>query len=237
MKDSAIRPVEVLGMEPIRIDGGPCANAEKRTLSIIISFTCNLGFQILASLGPGFGFKGRIIVVQTVLPLKRIRMAISGASLFMTLGGALFVPISQALLHRGIPHGNYDNAPELDGNAFLCAGATEIRSLLVSMGQEVSLESVLKASCRWFGEHLLGSCSLRTHGFPCCIRLVLEKYQERPIGGVERSCEYLRIDDPECNIRKDQLSQLFVVGDLFRTNPKVSCAHLIESQWMKESMR
>ncbi|RDI86257.1 hypothetical protein Vi05172_g3666 [Venturia inaequalis] len=133
-------PVMIGCMALFSIGAGLCT-----TLSITTPFARNLGFQILAGLGLGVGFEGGIIVVQTVLPLQRIPMAISGVSLFMTLGGALFIPISQALFQKGILHGIRETAPELDGNIFLHAGATELRSLLVSLHREKALDSVLQA--------------------------------------------------------------------------------------------
>ncbi|KAF7902566.1 hypothetical protein EAF00_002469 [Botryotinia globosa] len=61
------------------------------TLSVNTSYARNAGFQILTGLGVGIGFESGIIVAQTVMSNKRIPVAISCVSLFMTLGGAVFV--------------------------------------------------------------------------------------------------------------------------------------------------
>ena len=115
------------------------------TLSITSSFRRNFGYQVLTGLGVGVGFEGGIIVVQTVLPLKRVPVAISCVSFFMTLGGALFIPISQTLFQNGLLKGIEINAPQLDAHVFLQSGATEIRSLLASMSQQGALDIVLQA--------------------------------------------------------------------------------------------
>ena len=115
------------------------------TLSITSSFGRSFGYQVLAGLGIGVGFEGGIIVVQTVLPLKRVPVAISCVSFFMTLGGTLFIPISQTLFQNGLLTGIETNAPQLDAHLFLQSGATEIRPLLASMNQQGALDVVLQA--------------------------------------------------------------------------------------------
>jgi hypothetical protein len=115
------------------------------TLSITSTFGRNFGYQVIAGLGIGVGFEGGIIAVQNVLPLNRIPVAVSCVSFFMTLGGAIFIPVSQTLFENGLLHGIETNAPQLDAHLFLHSGATEIRSLLASMNQQGALDVVLQA--------------------------------------------------------------------------------------------
>lgn len=115
------------------------------TLSITSSFGRSFGYQVLAGLGIGVGFEGGIIVVQTVLPLRKVPVAISCVSFFMTLGGALFIPISQTLFQNGLLNGIEHNAPQLDAHMFLQSGATDVRSLLASISQQAALDVVLQA--------------------------------------------------------------------------------------------
>jgi hypothetical protein len=115
------------------------------TLSITSPFGGNFGYQVLAGLGVGVGFEGGIIVVQAVLPLERIPVAISCVSFFMTLGGALFTPISQTIFQNNLLKSIEINAPQLDAHVFLRSGATDIRSLLASTNQQGSLDIILQA--------------------------------------------------------------------------------------------
>ncbi|KAK6591956.1 MFS toxin efflux pump [Botrytis cinerea] len=115
------------------------------TLSVTTSYARNAGFQVLTGLGVGVGFESGIIVAQTVMSNKRIPVAISCVSLFMTLGGAVFVPVSQTLFQNRLVGGIEERVPGLDASAFLDSGVTEIRALLKTWGQEGQLEKVLEA--------------------------------------------------------------------------------------------
>ncbi|KAI9640674.1 hypothetical protein NHQ30_010983 [Ciborinia camelliae] len=115
------------------------------TLSATTSYARNAGFQVLTGLGVGVGFESGMIVVQTVMPMQRIPTAISCVSLFMTLGGAIFVPVSQTLFQNRLVGGIEERVPWLDARAFLDSGVTEIRVLLNTWGQEGQLEKVLEA--------------------------------------------------------------------------------------------
>ena len=115
------------------------------TLSVTTSYARNAGFQVLTGLGVGVGFESGIIVAQTVMSNKRIPVAISCVSLFMTLGGAVFVPVSQTLFQNRLVGGIEERVPGLDASAFLDSGVTEIRALLETWGQEGQLEKVLEA--------------------------------------------------------------------------------------------
>ncbi|TGO43588.1 hypothetical protein BOTNAR_1853g00010 [Botryotinia narcissicola] len=115
------------------------------TLSLTTSYARNAGFQVITGLGVGVGFESGIIVAQTVMSNKRIPVAISCVSLFMTLGGAIFVPVSQTLFQNRLVGGIEERVPGLDAMAFLDSGVTEIRALLETWGQEGQLEKVLEA--------------------------------------------------------------------------------------------
>ncbi|KAF7942008.1 hypothetical protein EAE99_000059 [Botrytis elliptica] len=115
------------------------------TLSVTTSYARNAGFQVITGLGVGVGFESGIIVAQTVMSNKRIPVAISCVSLFMTLGGAVFVPVSQTLFQNKLVEGIEKRVPGLNARAFLDSGVTEIRALLETWGQEGQLEKVLEA--------------------------------------------------------------------------------------------
>ncbi|KAF7960966.1 hypothetical protein EAE96_000636 [Botrytis aclada] len=92
------------------------------TLSLTTSYARNAGFQVITGLGVGVGFESGIIVAQTVMSNKRIPVAISCVSLFMTLGGAIFVPVSQTLFQNRLVGGIEERVPGLDARAFWIVG-------------------------------------------------------------------------------------------------------------------
>lgn len=115
------------------------------TLSTTSSFGRLCGYQIITGLGIGVGFEAGIIIVQTVLSGARIPEPISCVSFSMTIGGAIFLPVSQALFQNGLLKGIETKTPQLDAHVFLKSGATEIHSLLASMNQQGALNLVLQA--------------------------------------------------------------------------------------------
>ncbi|TGO48702.1 hypothetical protein BCON_0232g00110 [Botryotinia convoluta] len=115
------------------------------TLSFTTSYVRNAGFQVLTGLGVGVGFESGIIVAQTVMSNERIPVAISCVSLFMTLGRAVFVPVSQTLFQNRLVGGIEEMIPGLDARAFLDSRVTEIRALLETGGREGQLKKVLEA--------------------------------------------------------------------------------------------
>ncbi|KAG9559507.1 MFS general substrate transporter, partial [Aureobasidium melanogenum] len=98
-----------------------CGAGLLTSLSITTPYAHNLGYQILTGFGVGIGFEGGIIAVQTVLSGRDIPVAISVVSFFMTIGGAIFVPISQTVFQNGFLAAIKTQAPQLDGHVFLKA--------------------------------------------------------------------------------------------------------------------
>lgn len=115
------------------------------TFSLTTSFGQWFGYQVLAGAGVGVGFQGGILVVQTVLPLEDVPVGTACVSFFQQLGGALFIAVAQSLFTNGLVKGIEKGAPQLDPQIFLHSGATEIRGILASMGQEDALPAVLQA--------------------------------------------------------------------------------------------
>ena len=115
------------------------------TFSLTTPLSKWFGYQVLAGLGIGVGFQGGVVTVQTVLPLKDVPVATACVSFFQTLGGALFISVAQTLFQNGLYNGIKQNAPQLDAEAFLHSGATQIRTLLAEMHQQEALDVVLQA--------------------------------------------------------------------------------------------
>lgn len=118
------------------------------TYSLTTSFGKWFGFQVLTGAGIGVGFQGAIITVQTVLPLVDVPVGTACIQFFQSLGGALFIAVSQTLFQNGLVSGIEEYAPQLDAQIFLASGATQIREILASLDQEDALDDVLKAYVR-----------------------------------------------------------------------------------------
>ncbi|KAG9762870.1 MFS general substrate transporter, partial [Aureobasidium melanogenum] len=144
-----------------------CGAGLLTSLSITTPYAQNLGYQIITGFGVGIGFEGGIIAVQTVLSGRDIPVAISVVSFFMTIGGAIFVPISQTVFQNGSLAAVKTLAPRLDGHVFLKGGATQIRAILSMMDEEKLLDSVLQAYCHAL-QHVfwvVTACAIATSGF------------------------------------------------------------------------
>jgi hypothetical protein len=115
------------------------------TLTVSTNYWHGFGFQILTGLGVGIGFEGGMIVAQKSVPSPSISIAISVVSFAMTLGGTIFLSVSQAVFNHGMLRGVAELAPQIDGQVLLNSGATDLHALLTSMGQGQSVGAVLRA--------------------------------------------------------------------------------------------
>ncbi|KAI9649032.1 hypothetical protein NHQ30_001599 [Ciborinia camelliae] len=115
------------------------------TFSLTTPISKWFGYQVITGIGIGVGFQGGVLVVQTVLPLVDVPVGTACVSFFQSLGGALFISVCQTLFQNGLKSGIEENAPQLDPQAFLHSGATEIRQLLAQLHQEEALNVVLQA--------------------------------------------------------------------------------------------
>ena len=115
------------------------------TLTVATNYWHGFGFQILTGLGVGIGFEGGMIVAQKSVPPPSISIAISVVSFAMTLGGTIFLSVSQAVFNHGMLHEIAELAPQIDGQILLNSGATNLRTLLASIGQQQSIGPVLQA--------------------------------------------------------------------------------------------
>lgn len=142
------------------------------TITVSTSYWHGFGFQIITGLGVGIGFEGGIIVAQKAVPPPSISIAISVVSFAMTLGGTIFLSISQAVFNHGMLRGVAELAPQVDGQLLLKNGATEIKTLLASMEQEQFIRPVLRAYAEgtravfW----LVMACAIAAFGAACGLR-------------------------------------------------------------------
>jgi MFS family permease len=103
------------------------------------------GYQVIAGLGVGVGFQAGILIVQNMLPLEQVPVATAAVQFFNTLGGAIALAIAQALFNNGLISELEKNAPQINPEIFIRAGAAQIRNILNEMGQPELLDTVLGA--------------------------------------------------------------------------------------------
>jgi hypothetical protein len=89
-----------------------------------------IGWQACAGLGVGMGMQLSLIAVQTVLPTADVPAGTALAVFCQTLGGAIFVAISQSVFQNGLIQKLKENVPGLDPRIVLGVGATGIRRVI-----------------------------------------------------------------------------------------------------------
>lgn len=115
------------------------------TLTVDTIYWRGFGFQILTGIGVGIGFEAGIIVAQTAVPPASISIAISVIGFALTIGGTVFLAISQAVFQHSILQGIRTQAPQIDGRFLLQSGVTDLYALLASISQQSLIEPVLQA--------------------------------------------------------------------------------------------
>lgn len=86
-----------------------------------------IGYQILVGAGIGLGFQQPFIAVQTVLDMKDVPTGTSIITFMQTLGGALFVSVSQNVFTNKLVENIIKYVPGLDPRVVLGTGATAIQ--------------------------------------------------------------------------------------------------------------
>lgn len=104
-----------------------------------------LGYQVLCGLGIGVGFQLGVLVVQNVLPQEDIPVATACVQFFNQFGGAVFIAVAQTVFQNGLIEGVERNAPGIDPQVFINAGASQVREILQQLGRTEDTEAVLTA--------------------------------------------------------------------------------------------
>lgn len=86
-----------------------------------------IGYQILIGAGLGLGFQQSFMAVQTVLDIKDVPTGTSIITFMQTLGGALFVSVSQNVFTNKLVQYVAEYVPGLDPKIVLATGATSIQ--------------------------------------------------------------------------------------------------------------
>ncbi|KAI3392017.1 hypothetical protein diail_6344 [Diaporthe ilicicola] len=89
-----------------------------------------IGYQILAGAGVGFGMQQPLMAVQAVLSDKDLPTGTAVIVFTQTLGGSLFVSVSQNVFSNKLVEYVRDYAPGLDPATVLSAGATSIQKII-----------------------------------------------------------------------------------------------------------
>ena len=91
-----------------------------------------IGYQIIVGAGLGLGFQQPFIAVQTVLEMRDVPTGTSVITFMQTLGGALFVSVSQNVFTNKLVQYVGEYVPGLDPKVVLATGATAIQQTIAS---------------------------------------------------------------------------------------------------------
>ncbi|KAJ7729391.1 putative MFS multidrug transporter [Mycena maculata] len=87
-----------------------------------------IGYQAIYGIGVGFGIQQPLMAVQTVLPTEDVSIGTSLVLFMQTLGGSVFVSVSQNVLRSKLIPGLAKHVPSVDPATILSAGATSLRT-------------------------------------------------------------------------------------------------------------
>ncbi|KAI1451256.1 MFS general substrate transporter [Annulohypoxylon moriforme] len=146
------------------------------------------GYLVLDGLGTGVGFQAGVIVSQNSLPptpssQALIPQATSCVNFFQSLGGALFIAISQSVFQNGFITALSRLAPTLDPTLFTHSGASQVREVLASIGQEKALDAVLEAYMAGLRRTFCISAGAATAAFVAALGLEWKKIGKNDDGG------------------------------------------------------
>ncbi|XDG05722.1 hypothetical protein ABKA04_005337 [Annulohypoxylon sp. FPYF3050] len=164
------------------------------------------GYLVLDGLGTGVGFQAGVIVAQNSLPPSAISHALipqatSCVNFFQSLGGALFIAISQSVFQNGFITTLARLAPSLDPALFTHSGASQVREVLAEVHQEQLLDAVLEAYMAGLRRTFCISCGAATAAFVAALGLEWKKIgtneEDAGRGVIERGLyEYTRACTP-----------------------------------------
>ncbi|KAI1644182.1 MFS general substrate transporter [Daldinia loculata] len=126
------------------------------------------GYQVLDGLGVGVGFQASVVVVQNVVSRELVPQATSCVQFFQSLGGALFIAVAQT--------------PHLDPRLFTHSGASQVRQVLASIGQERMLNAVLGAYMSGLRHTYCISAAAATVAFLAALGLQWKKIEKKGDG-------------------------------------------------------
>ena len=122
-------PLMYLGSALLTIGAGLCT-----TLQVTTEPSKWIGYQIIFGIGAGVGFQQPINALQTVLPLQDIPVGTAIITFSQSLSSALFIAIAQNVFQNRLVASLSHNAPTVNPQSVLNAGAANLaRSLPASV--------------------------------------------------------------------------------------------------------
>jgi hypothetical protein len=89
-----------------------------------------IGYQIIFGMGIGFGIAQSPIILQVSLPADDVPMATAMVLFVQTLGGAVFIAITQSIFTTQLVAMLKHDVPSVDAHQILNIGATEFRTIV-----------------------------------------------------------------------------------------------------------
>ncbi|KAJ5678899.1 hypothetical protein N7462_007143 [Penicillium macrosclerotiorum] len=124
------------------------------TLTVRTSTGKWVGYQILLGAGRGAGFQTPIIAIQNSLPTTQVSVGMSILMFFQTLSGAIFLCAADLIFSSGLESLIPKEAPNVNPQTVISAGATGIRNVVSSE----DLPGVLKAYAQSI-DHVFYMCA------------------------------------------------------------------------------
>ncbi|KAI9720901.1 MAG: hypothetical protein M1828_005471 [Chrysothrix sp. TS-e1954] len=89
-----------------------------------------IGYQVIYGFGVGMGIQQAVIAVQAVLPLRDVPVGTAIIFFCQTLGGALFISVTQNVFQNQLGKNLSAVVPQLDPAEVLAVGATAIKNVV-----------------------------------------------------------------------------------------------------------
>ncbi|KAL3460667.1 MFS general substrate transporter [Aspergillus heterothallicus] len=109
-----------------------------------------IGYQVILGMGIGMGQQQPLIVVQAVLPVEDHPTGTALMVFAQTLGGALFISVGENIFHNKLLTNLASQAPGIDAQAVVAAGATMIREVVPESALPDVLVAYNDAICQTF---------------------------------------------------------------------------------------
>ncbi|KAK3692628.1 major facilitator superfamily domain-containing protein [Podospora appendiculata] len=149
------------------------------TFDLYSPFRVWFGYQVLTGLGIGVGFQTGVLVVQNTMPLEWVPVATACVQFFQSMGGAIFIAVSQSVFQNGLTDGVQRNAPNLPAEIFINSGASQIREVLKRLHAEDQLTVVLEAYLQGLHNSYYITTACAACGFLAACGLSWKKIQKR----------------------------------------------------------
>ena len=117
-----------------------------------------IGYQVIFGIGIGFGFQQALVAAQTVLPKEDIPAGSALVMFFQLLGGSVFVSVAQNTFANNLITNVVREVPDLDPQAIVKAGATQIKYLVDPSRLTLVLQAYNGALTRTFRVGMIMAC-------------------------------------------------------------------------------